>query len=172
MANTTNYNWPTPDNTALVRDGALSMRTLGSAIDTTLNKGLLTWQTYAPTLSNTWANGNGVYTATYCQIGKTVHVQMLFTLGSTTTKGASAMTFSLPVAAINSGQPLIARMVLGATGYLGFGVIAGGGAANTIAMYCTGSAGAFATQASVTATQPATWGTNDYISVQFSYQAA
>ena len=36
MATTTNYGWTTPDNTALVKDGALAIRTLGSAIDTTV----------------------------------------------------------------------------------------------------------------------------------------
>lgn len=36
MATTTNFGWTTPDNTALVKDGALAIRTLGSAIDTTL----------------------------------------------------------------------------------------------------------------------------------------
>jgi len=35
MANTTNYNWETPDNTDLVKDGAAAIRTLGSSIDTT-----------------------------------------------------------------------------------------------------------------------------------------
>jgi hypothetical protein len=34
MANTTNFNWETPDDTDLVKDGALAIRTLGSAIDT------------------------------------------------------------------------------------------------------------------------------------------
>lgn len=34
MANTTNYNWETPDNTDLVKDGALAIRTLGQEIDT------------------------------------------------------------------------------------------------------------------------------------------
>jgi hypothetical protein len=35
MATTTNYGWETADDTDLVKDGALAMRTLGSAIDTT-----------------------------------------------------------------------------------------------------------------------------------------
>jgi hypothetical protein len=35
MATTTNYAWVTPDNTDLVKDGALAIRTLGSSIDTT-----------------------------------------------------------------------------------------------------------------------------------------
>jgi hypothetical protein len=35
MATTTNYSWTTPDDTALVKDGASAIRSLGSAIDTT-----------------------------------------------------------------------------------------------------------------------------------------
>jgi hypothetical protein len=35
MATTTNYSWTTPDDTALVKDGAAAIRTLGSSIDTT-----------------------------------------------------------------------------------------------------------------------------------------
>jgi hypothetical protein len=35
MATTTNYAWETPDDTDLVKDGALAIRTLGSSIDTT-----------------------------------------------------------------------------------------------------------------------------------------
>ena len=36
MATTTNYNWSTPDDTALVKDGAAAIRTLGSSIDSTV----------------------------------------------------------------------------------------------------------------------------------------
>jgi hypothetical protein len=35
MATTTNYGWVTPDDTALVKDGAAAIRTLGTSIDTT-----------------------------------------------------------------------------------------------------------------------------------------
>lgn len=35
MATTTNYGWTTPDDTALVKDGAAAIRSLGTAIDTT-----------------------------------------------------------------------------------------------------------------------------------------
>jgi hypothetical protein len=34
MANTTNFGWETPDDTDLVKDGALAIRTLAGAIDT------------------------------------------------------------------------------------------------------------------------------------------
>jgi hypothetical protein len=36
VATTTNFGWTTPDNTGYVKDGALAIRTLGSAIDTSL----------------------------------------------------------------------------------------------------------------------------------------
>lgn len=36
MATTTNYSWTTPDDTALVKDGAAAIRSLGTAIDTTV----------------------------------------------------------------------------------------------------------------------------------------
>jgi hypothetical protein len=36
MATTPNFSWPTPDNTDLVKNGALAIRTLGDAIDASL----------------------------------------------------------------------------------------------------------------------------------------
>jgi hypothetical protein len=36
MATTSNYSWPTPDDTDLVRDGAAAIRSLGSAVDATV----------------------------------------------------------------------------------------------------------------------------------------
>jgi hypothetical protein len=36
VATTTNFGWTTPDNTGYVKDGALAIRTLGSAIDTSM----------------------------------------------------------------------------------------------------------------------------------------
>lgn len=36
MATTTNYGWTTPDDTALVKDGASAIRSLGSSADTTV----------------------------------------------------------------------------------------------------------------------------------------
>lgn len=36
MALSPNYSWPEPDNSDLVKDGALAMRDLGDAIDSTV----------------------------------------------------------------------------------------------------------------------------------------
>lgn len=62
MANTTNFGWETPDDTDLVKDGAAAIRTLGSAIDTSLVdlKGGTTGQVLAKAsdtdLDFTWAS--------------------------------------------------------------------------------------------------------------------
>jgi hypothetical protein len=129
------------------------------------------WITYAPTMGGTgWSQGDGVYSAFYCQIGKTVHVQLNFTLGSSTTKGSTAATFTLPVTAARAVfQPVLARYVLGATGYLGFGAVS---ATDRISMYVPNASGTYTTQASVTASQPATWATNDSMQIAFTYEAA
>ena len=54
MATTTNFGWTTPDDTALVKDGASAIRTLGSSIDTSMAqlKGGTTGQVLSKT-SNT-----------------------------------------------------------------------------------------------------------------------
>lgn len=36
MASTTNFGWSTPDDTALVKNGAAAIRTLGSSADSTV----------------------------------------------------------------------------------------------------------------------------------------
>lgn len=38
MANSPTYGWEEPDDSDYVKDGALAMRTLGNAIDSTVNK--------------------------------------------------------------------------------------------------------------------------------------
>jgi hypothetical protein len=71
MATTTNYGWTTPDNTDLVKDGALAIRTLGSAIDTSMNTALGTKKAGMVLLNTTSFSGvasqsiNDVFSATY-----------------------------------------------------------------------------------------------------------
>lgn len=47
MANTTAFGWETPDNTDLVKDGALAIRTLGESIDTSFKGVAINAQTGA-----------------------------------------------------------------------------------------------------------------------------
>ena len=55
MANTTNFGWETPDDTDLVKDGALAIRTLAGAIDTSfvsLSVNAQTGTTYTAVLAD------------------------------------------------------------------------------------------------------------------------
>lgn len=71
MATTTNYGWTTPDDTALVKDGAAAIRTLGSSIDTSLNTALGTKKAGLVLLNTTSFSAvasqsiNSVFTSTY-----------------------------------------------------------------------------------------------------------
>ena len=64
MATTTNFGWETPDDTDLVKDGALAMRTLGNSIDTSMAelKGGTTGQILSKTSNTdmdfTWINND------------------------------------------------------------------------------------------------------------------
>lgn len=69
MATSPNYSWPEPDNTDLVKNGALAIRTLGNAIDTTMatmvpkstvtTKGDLVAATASATVSRLGVGSNG-----------------------------------------------------------------------------------------------------------------
>jgi hypothetical protein len=106
MASTPNYAWPTPDNTDPVADGALDMRTLGDAIDSTvksLNTATLAsiattnttvaaigaWTAFTPTISTLSGTITSFTTrlARYSKIGKTVHVMFEFIIAVNGTGG-------------------------------------------------------------------------------------
>lgn len=69
MATSPNYSWPEPDNTDLVKNGALAIRTMGNAIDTTMAtmtpkstftaKGSIAAATAASTPANLAVGSNG-----------------------------------------------------------------------------------------------------------------
>jgi hypothetical protein len=99
MATTTNNGWETPDDTDLVKDGALAIRDLGQDIDTSVGKGLLAWVAYSPTVTATSGTFTTLVTnASYCQIGKTVHLAV--SIGITTAGTATGgIKVTLPVTA-------------------------------------------------------------------------
>ena len=71
MSTTSAYGWNIPDNTDLVKDGALAIRTLGNAIDTSMNTALGTKKAGMVLLNTTSFSGvasqniTGVFSATY-----------------------------------------------------------------------------------------------------------
>lgn len=170
MATTTNNGWETPDDTDLVKDGALAIRTLGNNIDTSTGKGLIAWQTWAPAFVGSWAAGNGTWSAYYCQIGKTVHFYVQFTLGSTTTKSGAIAT-TLPVTARSGqlGQTATSRSLVGGSAVMNLARISN---TNQLNLDIINVSGTYPSTASATPTTPATWATGDYFIIQMTYEAA
>lgn len=168
---TTNNGWDIPTSTDYVKDGATAIATLGQDIDTSIGTGLLAWQSYAPSLSGGWANGNGTWEAAYVQIGKTVHYRGYFTLGSTTSKG-SVIAVSVPVN-IKTGStayPLtVAYLDAGGTRYIGNIKT---NSSTTIVIQAINTAGTYASATSVTSAVPGTWATGDAFSFNITYEAA
>jgi hypothetical protein len=170
MATTTNNGWTTPDDTDLVKDGALAIRDLGQEIDTSVGEGLLAWQTWAPTLSGGWANGNGTWTARYAQLGKTVFVSGRFGIGSTTTKGTSLLV-SLPVTAQAEANYVNASVRFDPTGLNSIGTATLQGT-SAIRLWAINVAGTYTSRVDITSTIPATWTTGASFAFNFTYEAA
>ena len=169
MATTTNYGWDTPDDTDLVKDGALAIRDLGQEIDTSVGEGLLAWQSWAPTLSGGWANGNGTWNARYVQIGKTVHFSAIFTLGTTTTKGTT-LGVSLPVTAqSNTATKFLLSMIAGGSYYDG---TAQKTSTTGMTLYSSNAGSSTLFRSLITATSPGTWVTGDSFIINGTYEAA
>lgn len=172
MATTTpNNTWPVPTSTDLVKDGAVAIEALGDAIDASVGTGLLAWQSWAPTLSGGWLNGNGVWYAKYVKIGKIVIATGYLTIGTTTTKG-SGLVVSLPIAAVD------ARNINGPA-FCGVSVASGLAplqvfptATTSVTLLCSGSAAAFVNLASVTSANPIAWVTGSVLSFTVAYEVA
>lgn len=167
MASTTNNNWQTPDDTDLVKDGALSIRTLGNDIDTSVGKGLLAWQSWAPTLSGGWTNGTGTWDAKYCQIGKTILVSGKFTIGNGNTN--AGLTCSLPVTARTNVMSGSKVRIVTATTYYGFTYL---NSTTTFQIYVDRVDATYATAAAVGGGVPAAFSAGHILDFQFTYEAA
>jgi hypothetical protein len=111
MATTTNFEWETPDDTDLVKDGAAAIRTLGSSIDTSLVD--LLGGTTGQLLSKT---SNTDMDFTFINPGD---IGGGMTLLSTTTLSGATTTIS----SINQGYNELIVYVTGATNATGNGFL-------------------------------------------------
>jgi hypothetical protein len=125
------------------------------------------WIPFTPTLNNITL-GNGTVDFAYAQIGKTVHVRFLLTVGTTTSIGTNA-NFNLPVG--NGGTPNATYTVTyldnGSAFYTGVIFLSGNGAN----FWLTNVGATYPTVGSVTANTPFTWANLDQLSGVFTYQA-
>jgi hypothetical protein len=125
------------------------------------------WQSWAPTLSGGWENGNGTWVARYVQIGKTVHYQAFFTIGSETTKG-TILNYSLPIIANSStaSTQVGFRTNVNAT-FVSYLV-----STTTASVLCLTVSGTNVVRTNIAATVPLTWATGNQLYFSGTYEAA
>ena len=142
MANTTNFNWETPDDTDLVKDGAAAIRTLGSAIDTSLVdlKGGTTGQVLSKATNTdmdfTWVaqdDSNAIQNALLTTTGDTIYASAASTPARL---GIGSSGQSLTVVAGVPSWAASATSVLTTTGDILYA-----SSANTLARRAIGSTG-------------------------------
>lgn len=112
MANTTNFNWPTPNDTDLVKDGASAIRSLGSAIDTSMLdlKGGTTGQVLSKASNTdmdfTWTEQDDTTLSFNAQTG-TTYTLVAADLGKLVTlSNASGITLTIPPSIFVAGNQI------------------------------------------------------------------
>jgi hypothetical protein len=97
MATSPNYGWSEPDNSSLVKDGALAIRTLGNAIDTTVaaipNPNLIAGGSF-----DIWQRGTGAFTT------NGVYTSDRFYVYSSSSFSLSQETSIVPTGATNAAR--------------------------------------------------------------------
>jgi hypothetical protein len=171
MASTPNYSWATPNDSDPFKDGALAIRTLGNAIDSTAANTWKAWVAYTPTFTG-FSLGNGSINFAYSKIGKTVLVRGRVTLGSTSTM-TGPFDFTLPVTSVT--YPL--THVVGQAAYFSGSVFAHGtvlaiGSTSTYRCGIYNVGGTYATNSDLSATAPFTWANTHQLTVVLAYEAA
>lgn len=128
------------------------------------------WTAYTPTLTNVTL-GNGTMVASYKQIGKTVVFKIEFTFG-TTTSFSGFPSFSLPVTAVNNNLfsyiGNVHMLDAGTQNYIGLTAL---DSTTKVTPIVINASGTYATQTTVSATVPFTWGNADSFRLNGIYEA-
>jgi hypothetical protein len=113
MATTTNFGWETPDDTDLVKDGALAMRTLGNSIDASFVdlKGGTTGQVLSKAsgtdLDFTWVEQDDSTLAFNAQTGTTYTLVAADAQNKwVTLSNASGITLTVPPSVFSTGNTI------------------------------------------------------------------
>jgi hypothetical protein len=136
------------------------------AVETDL---LENWTTYVPTVGGGLTLGNGTVSGRYTQIGKRVWVEIVCTLGSSSSVGSSAFSFSFPIASQATSCFHLARFEeSGGVSCIGVATVL----TSTVSIFNVATTATAISIDSPTSTQPFTWGDGDSIRVAFWYEAA
>lgn len=135
---------------------------------TTVSSGGLTYAAWTPTITGVTV-GNGTTVARYAQSGKFVTGSFIFTLGSTSAITGN-VNFTLPVTAKASFVDNTTATFLRS----GVGYNVGTTISDTTKIYVGAlvTSTAYGSFVDLSSTIPHTWTTTDFISVNFSYEAA
>lgn len=135
----------------------------------------IAWNAWTPTFTNLTQGTGAVLQAFYARIGKTVVAQVYVTMGTGATVGGQ-FSISLPVDHASSNRSgaigtCVMRDAGAGVSYFG-SVFATSSAPSVVRMQTIGTAGATATLASQTATNPFTWATTagSYFTFTIMYQ--
>lgn len=168
MATTTNYGWTTPDNTDLVKDGALAIRTLGSAIDTSLGGAFTSWTPVltASTTNPTLGTGSTA-SGSYKQISKLVIAQFNLTFGTSgVNAGSGFYRCSIPTGTIKDFIGGIIYAYDTSTGQRQQAYVVPASSTTFEFQYSAASNPAFSS------TAPWTWAASDFIRGYLIYEAS
>lgn len=136
-----------------------------------LINGFGAYTAYTPTLGGGWIQGNGTFDCAYSLVNKQCDVNIVFTSGTTTTYGASSLTFTTPSGATPTksfvGQCRVFDTSAGVS-YTGEVLVTAGG---TLTPLVTPAA-AGGSNRGVTSTIPMTFATGDSVVVTARYEAA
>ena len=127
------------------------------------------WTSYTPTWTNLTV-GNGTQAFRYKQIGKTVYVQGLITLGSTSSVGG-LIQFTNPVNQNSSNLQCVKTDTLLYRGGFNVGILYPNGADKWYVRVINSNS-TYAGTTDTSSTVPGTWTTSDFITVSYFYEAA
>jgi hypothetical protein len=131
------------------------------------------WETWTPTWTNLTV-GNGTQVARYLQVGKTVHVFYLLTLGSTSSVGSDPnVTPPVPLASDYTGRTVLgnARINAGTAVTVGICVPTTATPSNLRVLFFT-VAGTAVNFSPISATLPDTFTNTNTITFSVTYEAA
>lgn len=150
--------------------GGSAVGVANSSLDTTAGELGGAWADWTPTWTNVTV-GNGTVTATYTQVGKTVHARCVFTLGSTSSVTGTVL-IDFPVTAKSSVAYPIGIAYLDNTGVETYMGMVAYNTTTRMAIYSNNSS-TDTRLVTVNASKPvASWGTGDAIKFSICYEAA
>ena len=141
------------------------------AVETTLGANPFTWTAYTPSWTAVTTNpsiGNGTLSGRYVQIGKTVIGTIKLAMGSTTTYGSGAWSFSLPKTSAAQGGRYGGQWMaedIGTKIYTGTLFILDN--VSTVSIFVRDEAVNYLSN-----TTTHTWASGDYLFISFIYEAA